>query len=76
MTPITKREVPEGFTIEWDDTIWNVGHPFMWSDVYSGYLKMTGVLTVKPGQTLPEAWDAFYDQPMFSEYEIFFVEGQ
>ena len=75
MTPLTKREVPDGFTTEWDNTTWNVGFTLMWSDVYKGYLRC-GQITVKPGDTLPEAWERVMDKPMWPEYEIFFVEGR
>jgi hypothetical protein len=75
MTPLTKREVPDGFTTEWDNTTWNVGFTFMWSDVYQGYLRC-GQITVKPGDTLPEAWERVMNEPMWPEYEIFFVEGR
>lgn len=75
MTPLTKREVPDGFTTEWDNTTWNVGFTFQWSEVYQGYLRC-GQITVKPGDTLSEAFERVIGEPMWPEYEIFFVEGR
>lgn len=71
MTSITEREIPDGMQLEWDSKTWNIGFAYRWSDVYECYLEL-GTLTVKPGQSLPEAWDARYDEPMWPDYEIFF----
>ena len=65
------RTIPDGTQLEWDDTTWNAGHCYMWSDVYDAFM-WHSLITVKPGQTLPEAFEAMHDMPMFSEYEIFF----
>jgi hypothetical protein len=73
MKPITSRPIPEGFTLEWDNTIWNVGHTFQWSDVFQQYMKQ-GTIAVKPGQTLPEAFQSILGEPMWPEYEIFFIK--
>lgn len=74
MTPLSQRPVPEGFTLEWDKSAWNVGFVFMWSEVYQCYMKK-GMLTVKPEQTLAEAYEVWADEPMFSENEIFFSDS-
>ncbi len=73
MTPITKRDIPDGFTTEWDNTLWNVGHTFQWSEFYQQYMK-AGSITVKPGQTLAEAFESVIGEPMWPDYEIFFVK--
>ena len=73
MKPITSRPIPEGYTLYWDNTTWNVGHIFRWSDVYDQYMKEC-TITIKPGQTLPEAFEAVINEPMFPGYEVFFVE--
>jgi len=71
-TAITSRPIPEGYQLEWDNTIWNVGHVFRWSEFYRQYMVERFRITVRPGETLPEAWQREYDSPMGLDYEIFF----
>ena len=73
MTSVSNRPVPDGYTEEWDDTVWNVGYVFQWSAVYEAWLDHRIRLTVKPGQSLCEAFEAHMDEPMWNEYTIFFV---
>lgn len=56
-TPVSLREPPAGYVEEYDDTIWNVGHVFRWSEVYEAWLDCSHQITVKPGQSLAEAYD-------------------
>lgn len=72
MTPLSNRPIPDGFTEEWDSTLWNVGIVFFWSEVFETWLEH-GRCTVKPGQSLCEAYEVWADEPMGSEYSIFFV---
>lgn len=74
MTTVANRPVPDGYTEEWDSTIWNVGHVFMWSDVYECWLDHDLMITVKPGQTLSEAYTAVTDEPLWKQYNVFFVD--
>ena len=69
-----EHPTPDGYTKEWDFTLWNVGHVFRWSDVYEAWLEC-GRCTVKPGQTLGEAFEAWADHPMWLDYAVFFAEG-
>jgi|TARA_R110002051_G_C8688399_1_gene492694 hypothetical protein len=71
MTPITSRDLPDGMTLDFDNTTWNIGHAYRWSEIYQSYM-WHGTLTVKPGQSLVEAWDHRYDEPMWPDYEVFF----
>lgn len=71
--PITKREIPDGFQLDWNSEIWNVGFVFIWSDVFDGYLRQ-GQITVKPGDTLSEAFERVVGEPLFSNREVFFVK--
>ena len=69
------REVPEGFQLDWDKESWNVGHVFTWSEFYECYLK-DGIITVRPNETLPEAYEREYDMPLMDKnVDIFFAEG-
>ena len=74
MTPITSRPIPDGFQLDWDKETWNVGHAFMWSELYQQYIRTEKTITVKPGQTLPEAFEAAYGFSPGTDYEVFFVE--
>jgi len=73
MTSVSNRPVPDGYTEEWDSTTWNVGFIFRWSEVYEAWLDCTAMATVKPGQSLCEAFEARMDGPMWNDYTIFFV---
>ena len=73
MTPITKRELPNGYQLDWDDTIWNVGHVFSWSEPFNGWVDV-GTVTVRPGQTLPEAFLDASGVEMSKDMEIFFLK--
>lgn len=73
MTPASNRPVPTGYTEHWDFTIWNVGHVYLWSDVYRAWMKC-GRCTVKPGQVLGDAFEAWAGHSMWLDYSIFFVE--
>ena len=72
MTPIHKRELPDGFQLEWDDTTWNVGHLFRWSEFYESFLCESCPITVRPGDTLPEAYERVFGCKYLPEWEIFF----
>ena len=73
MKPVTAREIPEGYQLDWNDQIWNVGYAFRWSEVYGCYLD-EGRMSVRPGDSLPEAFERAFDMPYTSEYEIFFLK--
>lgn len=73
MKPVTSREIPEGFQLDWDDQIWNVGHVFRWSEVYDCYLQ-EGLISVRPGDSLSEAFESVFDTPYTLEFEVFFVK--
>jgi hypothetical protein len=72
----TTAEPPEGFIEDWNDSIWNVGFVFMWSPVYDDWLS-DGRITVKPGDTLPEAWDRARPDQLFTpkDFNIFFTDS-
>lgn len=66
------RPTPDGFTGEWDTTVWNAGFIFMWSDVYDAWLDCERLVTVKPFMTIEEAFEDRMDSPMWLDYAIFF----
>jgi len=71
MTPITKREIPDGFKLDWDTTAWSIGFIFKWSEYYKQYISERAV-TVKPNQSLLEAFESVMEGQMYPDYEIFF----
>ena len=73
-TPISKRPVPTGFQLEYDASIWNVGHVFRWSEAYQNYLA-DGVISMRPDESIDEAFARAYDMPQWPEYEVFFASG-
>ncbi len=78
MTALTKRSIPDGFQIEWNSTVWNVGYVFQWSEFYEDYLDCNHRITIKPGETLPEAYERETGESFpFPEtgIEIFFLKG-
>jgi len=72
MTPVTSREIPDGFTLDYNPETWNVGHVFIWSDFYERYMK-DGILSIRPGECFDDAFRRAYGHEMTKEYEIFFV---
>lgn len=68
------RDPPEGFTEDWNPELWNVGFVFRWSDVFESWLDCRILLTVKPHQTLADAFEKRVREPMFPEYNVFFVK--
>ena len=77
MKPVTAREIPDGFQLDWNDQTWNVAYTFRWSEFYDCYLDEThnfGRISVRPGDSLPEAFERAFDMPYTSEYEIFFLK--
>jgi hypothetical protein len=66
---------PDGYTEEFDKSTWNVGHVFRYSAVYDAWLDCEIRLTVKPNVTIGEAFADFMGEPMWADYNIFFVEG-
>ena len=75
MTPITNRPIPDGYQLEWDNTIWNVGYVFRWSNVYDDYLRCNRI-TVKPGESLAVAFQREVNEPLTLDLnrEVFFLK--
>lgn len=73
MSDIRERTIPGGFTLDYNPKIWNAGHVFIWSVVYESFVR-DGMITVKPGDNLPEAY--FRDRGEWPDNytEIFFVD--
>ena len=69
-----KMSAPDGYTERWDSETWNVGFVFRWSKAYAAWLEC-GRCTVKPGQSLCEAYAAWAGESMGSDYSIFFNKG-
>lgn len=75
--PLCDRPVPTGYTLSYNPDIWNVGHVFRWSNVYCAYLKDTGLLlTVKPNESLDEAYERVHGYSIPYNTEIFFVNEE
>jgi len=73
MTLTKLRPVPAGFQASWDCKLWNVGFCFEWIELYGKFLER-GTLTVKPNQTLSDAWEKQFNEKIPAGCEIFFVE--
>ena len=57
MTPIHKRELPDGYCLgELITTTWRVGHVFRWSEVYEAYLDESHRITVRPRESVGAAY--------------------
>ena len=73
-TPLHKRELPSGYTLDYDASIWNVGQVFTWSEVFKNWL-IGPIITVKPNDTLPEAYKRSQKKDLPRDTEIFFVKN-
>jgi len=73
------REMPEGFRLDWDNTTWNIGFVFEWSEPFKKYI-LRGTITIRPNQSLAEAFGSLEGQrfceagkeSLGSRHEIFF----
>lgn len=74
MTAITNREIPEGYTLEWDQSIWNVGIVFAWSEQFKKFLHR-GIISLKPSETLVECLER-HSYRTNGDFEVFFVLEQ
>jgi len=70
------RAIPDGYTDQYDSTIWNVGHVFRYSDVYDGWLDCNIRLSIKPDESIVDAYTAYTDEPMFDVYSVFFASEE
>lgn len=74
MTAITNRKIPEGYTLEWDQSVWNVGIVFEWSEYFKKFL-LRGRISLKPGETLVECLER-NEYRTNGDFEVFFVLEQ
>ncbi len=72
MTTAMIREIPDGYTNQYDSDTWNVGEVFHWSDVYDCWLDCEVRLTIHPNMTIEHAFEIGMDHPMWDGYAVFF----
>jgi hypothetical protein len=68
------RPIPDGFTSEWDCTVWNRGKVYLWSDVYEAWLDCDLWVSIKPFESIGSAFERRMDHPMWLCYAVFFVD--
>lgn len=73
------HDPPQGFTHEYNPDIWNVGHVFVWSDVFAethgvGWLQTGRMVDVKPLDNLQEAHKRKHGKYLNDNEVILFVE--
>ena len=73
-TPLHKREIPNGYTLDWDKSIWNLGQVFVWSYAFDGYL-LGPIITVRPNERLNDAYKRETKNNLTQDTEIFFVDA-
>lgn len=73
-TPMHKRPIPDGFQLDWDTSIWNVGHVFQWSEVWKKFACI-GTVTVKPNEDIAQSLERLDYDPLNSDIEVFFQKG-
>jgi hypothetical protein len=66
------RPVPDGWTEEYDCTLWNRCKVFRWSDVYSAWLDCEVWVSVRPFEPIAQAFERRMDHPMWLDYAVFF----
>lgn len=76
MTPVSKRRIPDGYELgELRAKTWKVGHVFAWSEVYGDYLDEVHRITVKPGETVGEAYERETGgESLLNFRDVFFVK--
>jgi hypothetical protein len=68
------RPIPNGCFAQWNCTIWNRGKVYRWSDVYEGWLDCEVWVSIKPFESISEAFERRMDHPMWLGYAVFFVD--
>jgi hypothetical protein len=71
MTPLHKRPIPDGFQLAWDETTWNVGFVFIWSEPVKQF-GTGGSITIKPNESLCTAYRNVFGEDIPPHVEIFF----
>jgi hypothetical protein len=74
MTPITIRPIPDGYTLCYNSSIWNVGFIFVWSEFYGSYI-YDDRITIRPQQSLADAYMERIGQELQNNKEIFFIQS-
>ena len=74
MTSVAMREAPDGMTYDYNESIWNVGHVYTWSNVFEGWLWTQIRLSIKPYENLTEAYQRETGQSLPLNTTIFFVK--
>lgn len=73
MTALTERPVPDDYELgELRSSQWRVGCEFRWSEFYEAYLPTSYRFTVRPEETIGEAYERETGQPLPSGNEAFF----
>ena len=72
-TSLTNRPIPDGFQLDWDSKVWNVGHVFVWSEFFKTYTQSNSNISIKPGETLAAAFKRHCGIDLTNDYEIFFA---
>ena len=70
------RVIPDGFSDQFDSTIWNVGFVFRYSEVFDTCLDCGVSLSVKPNMTIADAFADRMEEPMSDDYAVFFATGE
>jgi hypothetical protein len=70
------RIIPDGFSDQFDSTIWNVGFVFRYSGVIDMWLDCNIGLTVKPDMSVEDAYEAHTGDTMSDDYNVFFATGE
>ncbi len=71
----TTADPPTGYVKDCNKEIWNVGHVFQWSPYHENWIRH-GRITVKPGDTIAEAFERELGESMFPSHNVFFCEGK
>lgn len=74
VTPVTKRPIPDGYTLDYNPDIWNVGHVFRWAEFFGQYAKDTQLVSIAPNEKLAVAYERAFGEPQPTNVEIFFSE--
>lgn len=65
------RQPPDGFMTHHNSMLWSAAHLFQWSKVYGKWIDLDYALTVKPGETIAEAYDREVGGPMDTKRAFF-----
>ena len=68
------ENIPDGYQLEFNATLWNVGVEFIWSNFYECWLETRYRFTIRPNENIAEAYLRESGENLPFDADVFFVK--